>query len=185
MLNNSGSIPNSSEFGWNPRYTVLSILMQIQAIFLVEDAYSYSINEVDRTLKQKIQEMNAFECPQCLHKGSSDPFPPLPKTKKFNLTSEEYKQVRKSEICCFYRKLNFQEAPLGIGISISKIPRTGEIRNITARYDFISMKAYTKDRIRTDSNGNKFTHWFPLYFGEKKDIVLKSITDAISMPQLT
>jgi hypothetical protein len=89
--------------------------------------------------------------------------------------------VRKSEICCFYRKLNFQEAPLGIGISISKIPRTGEIRNITARYDFISMKAYTKDRIRTDSNGNKFTHWFPLYFGEKKDIVLKSITDAISM----
>ena len=40
MLNNSGSIPNSSEFGWNPRYTVLSILMQIQAIFLVEDAYS-------------------------------------------------------------------------------------------------------------------------------------------------
>ena len=54
MLNNSGSIPNSSEFGWNPRYTVLSILMQIQAIFLVEDAYSYSINEVDRTLKQKI-----------------------------------------------------------------------------------------------------------------------------------
>ena len=180
MLNNN--LLNSSESGWNPRYTVLSILMQIQAIFLVENlSYSYSIDEVDRTLKNQIQEMNGFECPQCLHKGSSDPFPPLPKTKKNNLTNEEYKQVRKSEICCYYRKLNFQEAPLGIGISISKIPRTGEIRNITARYDYISMKAYTKDRIRTDSNGNRFTHWFPLYFGEKKEVVLKSITDAISM----
>ena len=57
-------------------------------------------------LKQQILEMNGFECPQCLHKGSSDPFPPLPKTKKNNLTNEEYKQVRKSEICCYYRNKN-------------------------------------------------------------------------------
>ena len=32
--------------------------------------------------------------------------------------------------------------------------------------DLLSMRAYTKLKIRTSLTGEKFTHWLPLYFGE-------------------
>ena len=68
-----------------------------------------------------------------------------------------------------------------MGISISKIPRTGEIKGITPRFDFIAFKTYTKERLRVAFNGERFTHWFPLYFGVNKDKVLTSLKKSISM----
>lgn len=32
--------------------------------------------------------------------------------------------------------------------------------------DLMSMRSYTKLKIRRSIGGEKFTHWFPLYFGE-------------------
>ena len=168
--------------GWKTGYTVLSILLQIQVFFFdVDEKYLNDSNK--ELIKNELSAMSEFKCSQCKHKGSSNPYPPFPEITEENvkLTPEQYKEEKKNEICCYHRKTTFKEGALGLGISISKIPRTGEIKGITPRFDFIAFKTYTKERLRVAFNGERFTHWFPLYFGEQKEKVLNSLKKAISM----
>ena len=168
--------------GWKSGYTVLSILLQLQIFFFDVDENFLTIDN-KKAIQEDINAMAEFKCSQCKHRGSSNPYPEFPKVAEENikLTQEQYKAAKKKEICCYHKKTNFQEGPLGLGISIVKIPRTGEIRGIIPRFDFIAFKTYTKERLRVAFNGEHFTHWFPLYFGEKKDKFLNSVTKAISM----
>ena len=168
--------------GWKSGYTVLSILLQLQMFFFDVDENFLSV-EAKKAVKEEIEAMAQFKCSQCKHNGSSNPFPPFLETKEesFKLTPEKYQEEKKKEICCYHRKINFTEGALGLGISISKIPRTGEIKGITPRFDFIAFKTYTKERLRVAFNGERFTHWFPLYFGVNKDKVLTSLKKSISM----
>jgi len=41
---------------------------------------------------------------------------------------EEENDIIKKELVCFHTKLNYKENQLGLGLKISKIPRTGNIR---------------------------------------------------------
>jgi ubiquitin-protein ligase len=168
--------------GWKSGYTVLSILLQLQMFFFDVDENFLTI-ENKKQIQEEINAMAEFKCPLCKHRGSSNPYPDFPKITEQNtkLTQEQYKEAKKKEICCYHRKTNFEEGPLGLGISISKIPRTGEIKGITPCFDFVAFKTYTKERLRVAFNGEHFTHWFPLYFGVKKDEFLNSCTKAISM----
>ena len=168
--------------GWKSGYTVLSILLQLQMFFFDVDENFLTV-ENKKLIQEAVAAMNEFKCSQCKHKGSSNPYPEFPKINEENakLTQEQYKEAKKKEICCYHRKTNFEETALGLGISISKIPRTGEIKGITPRFDFIAFKTYTKERLRVSFNGEPFTHWFPLYFGVKKDKFLNGVTKAISM----
>ena len=168
--------------GWKSGYTVLSILLQLQMFFFDVDE-SFLTVENKKQIQENINAMAEFKCSQCKHRGSANPFPEFPKVTEQNtkLTQEQYKEAKKKEICCYHRKTNFEEGPLGLGVSISKIPRTGEIKGITPCFDFIAFKTYTKERLRVAFNGEHFTHWFPLYFGEKKEKFLNSVTKAISM----
>ena len=160
----------------------MSILLQLQIFFFDVDENFLTIDN-KKAIQEDINAMAEFKCSQCKHRGSSNPYPEFPKVAEENikLTQEQYKAAKKKEICCYHKKTNFQEGPLGLGISIVKIPRTGEIRGIIPRFDFIAFKTYTKERLRVAFNGEHFTHWFPLYFGEKKDKFLNSVTKAISM----
>lgn len=45
---------------------------------------------------------------------------------------------------CFHTKLRVRDATLGIGITMSRLPRTGEIRTILPTLDLISMRAFVK-----------------------------------------
>ena len=168
--------------GWKTGYTVLSILLQLQNFFFDVDEKLLSDDD-KKKIKDTLAVIAEFKCPDCKHKGSSNPFPEFPKITEQNakLSQEQYKELKKKEICCYLRKINFEEGPLGLGISISKIPRTGEIKGITPRFDFVAFKTYTKERLRTAFNGERFTHWFPLYFGVKKEEFLKTVTKAICM----
>mgnify|MGYP002624006015 CR=1 FL=1 len=168
--------------GWKSGYTVLSILLQLQMFFFDVDE-SFLTIENKKQIQEDINAMAEFKCSQCKHRGSSNPYPDFPKITEQNtkLTQEQYKEAKKKEICCYHRKTNFEEGPLGLGISISKIPRTGEIKGITPCFDFVAFKTYTKERLRVAFNGEHFTHWFPLYFGVKKEEFLKTATKAISM----
>ena len=168
--------------GWKSGYTVLSILLQLQMFFFDVDENFLSVDN-KKKIKEDLDRMADFKCPLCKHKGSSNPFPDFPKVEeqKIKLTQEEYKEEKKKEICCYHRKITFEEGALGLGLSISKIPRTGEIKGITPRFDFIAFKTYTKERLRVSLNGERFTHWFPLYFGVNKDKVLNSLQKSISM----
>ena len=168
--------------GWNSGYTVLSILLQLQMFFFDVDE-NFLTPHIKEQIQKDVNAMAEFECPMCKHRGSSNPYPEFPKITEENakLTQKQYKEAKKKEICCYHRKTNFEEGPLGLGISISKIPRTGEIKGITPCFDFIAFKTYTKERLRVAHNGKRFTHWFPLYFGVKKDEFLNSVKKAISM----
>ena len=169
--------------GWKSGYTVLSILLQLQSFFFDVDEDFMMSNDTKAKIKDSLAAMGEFKCPECKHKGSSNPYPPFPEIKEqsIKLTQEQYEEEKRKEICCYHRKLNYEEAALGLGISISKIPRTGEIKGIIPRFDFIALKTYTKERLRVAFNGERFTHWFPLYFGVNKEKVLNSLKKAISM----
>jgi len=77
------------------------------------------------------------------------------------------------ELTCFHTKLRVKDATLGIGVSISRLPRTGEIRLITPTLDLLSMRAFVKHKVRHSLSNEKFSHWLPLYFGEKEIIEVK------------
>lgn len=74
------------------------------------------------------------------------------------------------ELVCFHTRENIQDHTMGIGVSLSRLPRTGEIRSVTPSLDLLSMKAFTKHKVRHAIDGEKFTHWLPLYFGEKSTV---------------
>ena len=168
--------------GWKSGYTVLSILLQLQVFFFDVDE-NYINEEKKQIIKNEIEEMAQFKCSLCKHNGSSNPSPPFSEIKEQNvkLTQEQYKEEKKKEICCYLRKTNFEKGALGLGISISKIPRTGEIKGVIPRFDFVAFKTYTKERLRVALNGERFTHWFPLYFGVNKEKVLNGLKKSISM----
>jgi len=168
--------------GWKSGYTVLSILLQLQMFFFDIDENFLTLDN-KKQIQENVNAMAEFKCSQCKHRGSSNPYPEFPKITEQNtkLTQEQYKKAKKNEICCYHRKTNFEEGPLGLGISITKIPRTGEIKGISPRFDFVAFKTYTKERLRVAFNGEPFTHWFPLFFGVKEDKFLISVTKAISM----
>ena len=77
------------------------------------------------------------------------------------------------ELTCFHTKHRLKDATLGIGVTISRLPRTGEIRMITPTLDLLSMRAFVKHKVRHSLSNDKFTHWLPLYFGEKEIIEVK------------
>jgi hypothetical protein len=59
-----------------------------------------------------------------------------------------------------------KEQTLGIGISLKRNPRTGLVSYVNPTMDLMSMRAFTKLKVRKALAGEKFTHWLPLYFGE-------------------
>lgn len=71
------------------------------------------------------------------------------------------------ELQCFQTKQMVKDSTLGVGVSISRLPRTGEIRLITPTVDLLSIKAFFKQRVRHSLSNEKFTHFLPLFFGEK------------------
>lgn len=77
------------------------------------------------------------------------------------------KQLLAEELVDFHTKQKLKDNTLGIGVSLSRLPRTGEIRMITPTLDLLSMRAFVKHKVRLSLSNEKFTHWLPLYFGEK------------------
>lgn len=68
---------------------------------------------------------------------------------------------------CFHTKLNHVQNQLGLGVKISKIPRTGLIKEGEVYYDYISIKAFMKESMHKSATNEKFTHWIPVYFGKE------------------
>lgn len=76
------------------------------------------------------------------------------------------KDLLKEELKCFHTKTTLKESTLGIGVSIGRLPRTGEIRDVRPTMDLICMRSFVKHKVRRSLSNEKFTHWLPLYFGE-------------------
>lgn len=86
---------------------------------------------------------------------------------------EDPNVLLEKEFACYHTKAPLAETSLGIGVSLSRLPRTGEIRNVNPTLDLLSIKAFTKHKVRTSMAAERFTQWLPLFFGEKKPYEVK------------
>lgn len=90
-------------------------------------------NEHRTKFKKAVEEANAFKCPKCSHRG---PIEPYPKFHEKDQDEDSYvvlrdpKKMLEEEFLCYHSKTKLSEASLGIGVSISRLPRTGEIRSV-------------------------------------------------------
>jgi len=141
--------------GWNSAYTVEAVLIQLQS-FLFEvpskkkmgskkatsDAESYAERDI---YKDAVDEANSFKCTMCKHRGPIEPYPPFnPKDNDLQsfIMLKDPKTLLEEEMLCFHSRTRLAETTLGIGVSISRLPRTGEIRNVEASLDLLSMRAF-------------------------------------------
>jgi len=109
--------------------------------------------------------------------GPLKPFPPFhPKEQEKDafIMIQSKQQLLYNELICFHTKLNLRDATLGIGVSINRLPRTGEIRLVNPSIDLLSMRAFVKHKVRYSLANDKFTHWLPLYFGENDTYEIKN-----------
>ena len=84
---------------------------------------------------------------------------------EFEIIEEENELIRQ-ELSCFHTKLGYLQNQLGLGVRISKVPRTGLIKEGEVFFDYISIKAFIKESMNKTSTNEKFTHWLPVYFGK-------------------
>lgn len=157
--------------GWTSAYTVETILIQLQS-FLFEELPADLLLKSRITCKEAVRQANAYRCthPDCNHQGPIKPYPPFNQKEKdigSFLMVKTPDELLAEELACFHTKMRIKETSLGIGISISRLPRTGEIRMITPTLDLLSMRAFTKQKVRHSLSNERFSHWLPLYFGEK------------------
>ncbi len=169
--------------GWTSGYSVLSILLQLQSfLFEVPPDYKDKLAQI----REAVKNANELVLPEIGHKGPLSPWPPFTSREKEN-DPNSYK-IKKSEkelimeqMVCFHTKLTMAETYLGVGVSISRLPRTAEIRSVEPTLDLVSLKAYMKEGVRNSLDNAAFTHWLPLYFGQKPEAIIYLARKSLSM----
>jgi len=168
---------DGENIGWTPAYTIHSILVQLQS-FLFEANLSTilrDINDPKQYERRKKEWLSAVTWSVEQSRNYSDKtvghFPPR---KPWPPVSDEVAQPPKTreeklreELVCFYTRQTFEEDTLGYGISFTKNLRTGEISQLKAQLDYISLRAFMNHKVRTASNQESFTHFLPVYLNEK------------------
>jgi len=126
-------------------------------------------------IENAVREANDFKCQECKHRGPIQPQPPFKKVdEKDFIMSKSAKELLGEELVCFQTKAPLRESTLGVGVSIKKSPRTGLCMYVNPTMDLMSMRAFMKMKVRKALEGERFSHWLPLYFGEKEVYTLES-----------
>jgi ubiquitin-protein ligase len=169
--------------GWNSAYTVESIMIQLQSFLFDKPKGKKKRGEDEEEWEDKFKEIvnlaNSYKCNKCKHRGPIEPYPPF-HAKEADISAfcivRDPKQMISDELLCFHTRTPISESTLGIGVSLSRLPRTGEIRSVTPSLDMLCLRAFQKQNVRKSIDGVKFTHWLPLFFGESKPYEKKSQT---------
>lgn len=92
-------------------------------------------------------------------------------------------EILEEECVCFHTKLKLikDKAILGSGVSITRLPRTGEIRSVTSAMDLLSLQSFMRDGLRTSLSNEKFTHFLPLFFGIEKERTIHLVKKSLAM----
>jgi ubiquitin-protein ligase len=203
MLQKQPAKGGESWEGWTSAYTVESVLLQLQSFLLeaplevggneagwggtqsVSGAGDgrLSPREAMRSrdsrakYKKAVDEANAYKCTLCPHRGPIEPYPKFHEKDQdidqYVLVDAEAKELLRDEFLCYHSRTRLAEASLGIGISIARLPRTGEIRSVQPTLDLLCLRAFTKQKVRQSAANERFTHWLPLFFGERDDYEVK------------
>lgn len=160
--------------GWTTAYTLQSILIQLQS-FLFEGK-NYSEEELKK-IKKQLDQANSFECKCCKHKGRISSWPSFPKTQEESefIIAKTEEEVFAESLKCFHTRLSPQDSPLGVGLNITRVPRTGLIKGATPMLDLLSLKGFVKEGVRMSTINEKFSYWLPLplYFAKENGKFIK------------
>ncbi len=145
--------------GWSSAYTVESILIQLQSFLfevprklrdierIKDDVSEYSNVDDKNKYKKAVDLANEFKCTVCRHRGPIEPFPAFNERENDEsafIILRDPKVMLAEEFNCYHSRCKLPEVSLGIGVSISRLPRTGEIRSVTPTLDLLSLRAFTK-----------------------------------------
>ena len=182
--------------GWSSAYTAEAILIQLQSflfevprkmreieikkdnpVYSVDDDESISnMGEERNKYKKAVDLANAYKSEKCRHRGSLEPYPPFHERENDTdafVVMRDPKVMLAEEFVCYTSRNRLPDVSLGIGVSISRLPRTGEIRSVQPTLDLLSLRAFTKQKVRRSIDNSRFTHWLPLYFGERQPFETK------------
>jgi len=112
------------------------------------------------------------------------PFSAVDTNKEYFITQKSELELLEEEMVCFHTKLRLTKDPkvvLGAGVSITRLPRTGEIRSVSTAMDLLSLQAYFRDGLRTSLSNEKFTHFLPLFFGVEREKTIYLLKKSLSM----
>lgn len=157
---------------WSPGYTVMSILVQLQA-FLFEGTAEIALESLqdvsEYTERRKkwesgvqfsVEQSLRYSCTSCKHRPRKY-WPPLSNEPAgLPVTAEE--QLFEENATCFFTQKTHSEAALGLGISFQKDVRTGRIQNVRCVPDVISLNAFKGYNVK-EAWGQAFSHWMPLF----------------------
>ena len=101
--------------------------------------------------KKAVDLANEFKCEQCRHRGPIEPYPAFNERETDNdafVVLRDPKVMLAEEFLCYHSRSKLPEVSLGIGVSLSRLPRTGEIRSVMPTLDLLSLRAFTKQKVR-------------------------------------
>ena len=174
--------------GWSPAYSIESILIQLQA-FLFQSVEKPATEKEKRKLEHELEKIrkkaNDFECEKCSHRTKVNPYPPIRESNQVQLQEFSPKipevELFEESLVCYHSKLTFKECPLGLGLNIERVARTGNMHYCNPTPDLISLKAFNKQGVRKSSRGEKFGFWIPLYLSpDQKDQTLHLAKHSLS-----
>lgn len=92
--------------------------------------------------------------------------------KKVHNTCHTFRDITKlpifehrKQICCYHTKMTYEEALLGVGITL-EMGRLG-ISYVHSTLDLVSSFAFNYENLRTSLWKEKFTHWIPVYINKR------------------
>ena len=161
---------NKKGVGWTPAYSILSILVQLQSFLFEEKPLPVSKKDLEKLLarsKEIRNDANQLECTVCHHKGKINQYPPVKAEQSYELNEfSPHKtplQLFEESLFCFHSKLTYKEAPLGLGLKVERIQRTGDIHYCNPSQDLLSIKAFNKQGVRSSYRGESFDYWLPIH----------------------
>ena len=123
--------------GWTSAYSIQSILMQLQSFLFKEPSQS----QYDQ-IRKEVDKANEYQYTRKEARGQKQmiPFTASESNPDFFILQKSEQELLKEEMVCFHTKLTIdQKAILGAGISITRLPRTGEIRSVSSAMDILSL----------------------------------------------
>lgn len=185
IFNNTLCIENfqkmkEQEKGWNSLYTLESIFLQLQ-YFLWEGHEKFKDHKKNKKLiKQLVKKNEEFKFGN-MKQGwpaaiAQDAFV----EEEFVNQSSELELYRNS-LSCYHTKRSINEGPLGYGLKVTRVARTGEVKQANSVSSLLSLRGFIKYGIRRSPAGETFGYWLPAYLGaDQKERTLHLAKRALS-----
>lgn len=166
--------------GWNSLYTLESIFLQLQYFFWEGHNKFKDHKDNKKIIKEMIKKTEEFKFgdqkqgwPAAL---AQDTF----KEEEF-LNKDSELELYKKSLSCFHTKRTLEEGPLGYGLKVTRLARTGEVKKASSVASLLSLRAFIKYGIRKSPSGDTFGYWLPAYLGEEfKERTLHLATRGLS-----